>query len=167
MDGPVDLKNRVLAWLADEFNVSVKSLPKNAPLDWAIKAETQAPVKVALVVQKPRGRDVVAVTIGIALSPKHREALSKLSPGAREEFAVTLLTELMAMCPHCRVVAQPNPRDLHTILISRELYSEDITRQALMDASVTLVNMFLFTVLKLNQISQTARTPRGVEEGYM
>ncbi|BAA80700.1 conserved hypothetical protein [Aeropyrum pernix K1] len=167
MDEPLDLKNKILAWLADEFNVSVKSLPKNAPLDWAIKAETQAPVKVALVIQKPRGRDVVAVTIGIALSQKHREALSKLGPGAREEFAVSLVRDLIALCPHCRVIAQPNPRDLQTILISRELYSDSLTRQSLIDASVTLVNMFLVTVLKLNQLSQTVRAPRGVDEGYM
>ncbi|MCE4604150.1 MAG: DUF2299 family protein [Aeropyrum sp.] len=165
MDESIDFKTKILAWLAGDYNVSIETIPRNAPVEWAIKVEAKAPSRIAFVVQKPKSKEAVVLTMGIALSQKHRDVLAGLPSVEREKFSIELLQSLIMICPQCKVLAQPSPRELKTILISREITLEALSRQILVDSSTTLINMFIITVLRLNALGGGRQG--AVVEGYM
>ena len=160
-----DLREKVLSWLAEEFEVSTEQPPTAAPLDWVLKVSTRGPLKITMVAQKPRGREALVFTLGLALHPRHREMLGGLPERERVEFSSELLKTLYTMCPDCVIAAQPSIPQLNAILVTKILYLEEAGRAEVLKAARTLANMAVVAMIHFNSRFGAAQQPGG--EGFM
>ena len=161
------LRDSILSWLAEEFDVSSEQPPANAPIDWVLKATTKGALKIVVVVQKPKGRESVVLTLGLALHKGHLNALSSLGERERVEVAAGLVRRLIGMCPDCLVVPQPNVNSMKAILVTRILYPDRITKSEVLSSTRLLANMALYATLYLNEKLGTPTQKGSPGEGYM
>jgi hypothetical protein len=164
-EGEQDLKSRLLSWLAEEFDVSAEQPPANLPLQWAIKVSTKGPLKIVMVVQKPSGRDVIVATVAMALHQKHKEALLAMPERERALFVSDLLRGLYSLCPDCVIAAQPSVNRLESLVVTKFVYVEELTKPLILNTMKVLANMAVYTMLHLN--SRLGPLPAGPGEGYM
>ncbi len=145
-----DLKARLLAWLAEEFEVASEQPPPSLPLDWVLKVSTKGPLKIMLTAQKPRGRDAVAFTIGIALTERHRKAFMELPERERIRLVVDVVKVLYSMCPDCVISIQPSLQAFKAIAITRIIYNERLDRAEALQTAKVLANMAIVVMLHFN-----------------
>ena len=161
------LKEKILAWLAEEFDVSTGQLPANAPVEWAVKASVRG-ARIVVTVQKPRGRDAIVLTLGVGLGPKHREALSNMPDHERVKIMAELVKGLYTMCPDCSIAAQPSLEKPEVIIVTKAIYLDGgLVRGVLLSAARTLANMAVYIMIHVNVSLGLYGQRGGGGEGYM
>jgi len=170
VDEPV--KARILSWLAEEFDVASEPVPQSLPLEWALRVTTRGPTKVSAVVQKAKGKEYIAVTLGIGVSDFHRSRMAGLAREERLSLIREVQRDVLCLCPSCIVALQVNDDILQNVLVTRILYLEGLTRQALMDSVKTVINVVPIVsstlIARLGRpLGQDRGRSRGGHEGYM
>lgn len=165
-----DLKSKILSWLIDEFDVASEHVPPNLPLEWALRVTTRGPTRITAVVQKAKGKDSIAVTLGISVSEFHKSRMRELGREERLKLIHEVHRDVLHLCPSCIVVLQVDNDVLLNVLVTRILYVENLTRQALMDAVKTVIN--IVPVVSGAMIARLGKAEQGRERsgghaGYM
>lgn len=144
-------KQDVMGWLADEdFEVHLETPPQGAPVNWIIRAVSKIPVKANIILQEPREKpDRLVITLGVMVSDYHKAKMGELNDSERAILSYEILESLLSLCPDCLILLQPSLTDLQSIVITKILYEEEITRANLLSTVKTVVNMFSLLVLKL------------------
>ncbi|MEM1873051.1 MAG: DUF2299 family protein [Acidilobaceae archaeon] len=156
-------QEEVLRWLtAEGFSVRVESVPPFAPLDWLLLVEVPSIPRIHVAIQKPKARDdIVALGIGVALGPDHRDAFASLPRNERIAIASQILHDLVMFCRDCSVGLQPSLEELQFINVTKVLYASDLSREKLSTAVREMSNAFALIVSILNR----ELSIRGVELG--
>ncbi len=145
-------KQLILNWLLEEdYEVKAERIPPEAPIEWVLGVTVRAPVQVKLLVQKPKEKaDRIAVTLGVLVSPAHKEALA--SRGPIETFRVMgrIAEAILSLCPDCIFIVQPAPTKPENIVVTRILYAEELTRALLAKTARILVNSYILIITIMN-----------------
>ncbi len=146
------VRDEILGWLADEdFEVKLETPPPNAPVEWVIKATSKIPLKANLIIQQPKTKsDRIVVTLGVMVAEHHKKGLKELKPEERASLIYDLIGKLQSLCPECLVIAQPNPLAPESIVFTKIIYLENLSRQGFLDSIRVLVNMFSLVVMALS-----------------
>ncbi len=139
-----DIREKIIAWLVDEdHEVKVETPPKGAPIEWVLKVTAKIPPVLArVVIQQPSNKkDRIVVTLGVVVSPQHRDALSKLSLPKRQEVIHKILVDAYKLCPDCVIVVQPNYIDPQSIVITDIIYVDELTKPRLSSSIRKMTNM--------------------------
>lgn len=158
-------KQAILAWLVDEdYEVKSERVPANAPVEWVLGVTVRAPVQVKLLVQKPKEKaDRIAVTLGVLVSPAHKEALE--AKGSLEAFRITgrIAEAVLSLCPDCIFIVQPAPSKPENIVVTKILYEEELSRPLLASTIRMLVNTYILIITIMNSElgTITGHKPRG------
>ena len=165
-----DLKSKVLAWLAEEFDVTSEPVPPNLPLEWALRVTTRGPTRISAVVQKAKGKDSIAVTLGVSVSEFHKSRMREMNREERLQLIYEVHRDVLHLCPNCIVVVQANDDVLMNVLVTRILYVESLNRQELMDTVKTVINVVPLVsgamMARLGKAAQPGERSRS-HEGYM
>lgn len=162
------LKSRVISWLAEEFDVSSEPVPRNAPLEWVVKAYTKGPAKAVVVVQKPQGKDAVVLTLGVGVHEKHLEGLRRLSPEVRRMIMLEVHRGAVAACPVCAIMLQVDGDILRSVMATRVIYLDSLTRQELLDSIKMLLNVLaLVSSTLITKLGSPGGARVRHEQGFM
>ncbi len=147
-----NLRDKILAWLVDEdYEVKSETLPAEAPIEWALGVTVKAPIQVKLIVQQAKTKkDRIAVTLGVLVSPVHREALEERGPSETLRIMSRVIEAIIHACPDCLVLVQPSPAQPQNIVITRILYEEEVNRASLTRTIRVLVNAYLLIITVMN-----------------
>ncbi len=169
---PEIVKERVIAWLAEEdFEVKVETPPKEAPIEWAVRATSKVPAVVNIIVQQPRGKeDQLVLSLGVTVSEQHYRGLMRLKETDRAKLVYETLRDLTTLCPDCIIILQPSLIDLQRLIITKVLYTSSLDREKLMNSMRTLINMFGILSFKLSSslgVIPTGKKPSDTSLGYI
>ncbi|HID04871.1 MAG TPA: DUF2299 domain-containing protein [Aigarchaeota archaeon] len=136
-------KDKVIAWLTSAGFIVAPlntALPSNA--EWGLAVSTPPPVQVRLKIFGLNTGGIV-IGMGVNFSDKHREELIRLPVKERIRFSATMLDRVLSICPYCRIALQGGVTSPVALIAEILLFSDEITRQRLVDDSARLVNVFL------------------------
>ena len=164
------LKSKILSWLAEEFDVASEPVPPNLPLEWALRVTTRGPTRISAVVQKAKGKDSIAVTLGVSVSEFHVSRMRELRREERLRLIHEIHRDVLLLCPSCIVALQVEDDVLRNVLVTKILYLDTLTRQALMDTVKTLINVVpLVSGAMIARLGRAGRPQErsGGHAGYM
>ncbi len=146
------LREKIIAWLVDEdHEVKADAVPKGAPIEWILRVTVKVPVTVKILVQQPTAKkDRIVLSMGVVVSPSHREALMNLPKEERLRIMASIIEALTCLCPDCVVIVQPNPIDPQNVVVTSVVYTEGLTKAVLASRIRVLVNAFSILSTKLN-----------------
>ncbi len=139
-----NVREKIIAWLIDEdHEVKSDTPPKGAPIDWILKVTAKVPPVIArIVIQQPSNkRDRIIATLGVVVSPQHREKLMSLTPGERQEIVYRILNMAYQICSECVIMVQPSFIDPQSIVITEVIYHEELSRPRITASIRKLANL--------------------------
>ncbi len=140
----MSLKEEIIKWLKEEnLEISEIPIPKDAPIEWAINAMIAAPFRVAISIQRPKGKtEKFAFTMAVKVAEQHKEKIIKLSDQDRANMMGELLKNLYMMCPSCITIFQPDINNPDNIIVTKILYQDKITPSEVTDSIRILSNTY-------------------------
>lgn len=145
------VKDRIVSWASQEdYEVHLESPPQNIPLEWIIRLTSKVPISANVIVQKPKDKDFIVISMGVVLSKDHYEGLSKMKEGERAELVYGIVRDLNCLCPDCTIIVQPGIADFQRLLATRTLYVEGLTRESFMASVKIMVNILALLSLRLS-----------------
>ncbi len=148
------IKEKIIVWAAEEdFEAKIEATPKEAPIDWALRITSKAPITVNIIVQKPRGKESQLIaSLGVVVSEQHYNGLMGLKEKDRWEVVYSIIRDLTTICPDCYVIVQPSPVNPQRLLITKILYTDTLTKEKFLSTLRVLVNMFALLSLRLSAL---------------
>ncbi len=145
-------KQLILSWLVDEdYEVKAERVPPEAPIEWVLGVTVRAPVQVKLLVQKPKEKaDRIAVTLGVIVSPAHKEALASRGPLESFKIMGRVAEAILSLCPDCIFIVQPSPAKPENIVVTKILYGEELSRTLIAKTIRILVNAYILIITIMN-----------------
>jgi hypothetical protein len=146
------VKEQLIAWLAEEdYEVSVESPPKEAPVEWMLRVTSKVPVRVNIIIQQPRGKEgQLVASLGVVISEQHYQGLMSLPEKERALIVYEIVRDLTLACPECLVIVQPSLVDMQRLVVTRTLFVDELTREKVSNTIRVLVNMFSLLSLRLS-----------------
>ncbi len=135
----------ISSWLLSEgFRVEkLEPLPR-LKVAWGLNVYTPPPLVVNIKIFQPAGHeDRIVLLLGVNISPDHQRELNKLDDSERYRFMSKMLLDIIHLCPDCKFAIQPNMMSPKTIIVSKTLYYEELSRPKLVNEIVRLVNVFM------------------------
>ncbi|MCE4627978.1 MAG: DUF2299 family protein [Desulfurococcales archaeon] len=160
------VKDKIVSWASQEdYEVHLESPPQNLPLEWIVRLTSKVPISANVVVQKPKDKDFLVISMGVMLSKDHYEGLSKMKEGERAELVYSIVRDLSCLCPDCTIIVQPSITDFQRLLATKTLYIEDLTREGFMSTVKLMVNILALLSLRLStRFGPMPRTQRKPDE---
>ncbi len=135
------VKDDVASWLR-RAGFMVSELPTGqAPgALWVLGAQLGG---VRITVAGLGGVNALVFSIGIALSPQHAAAVSRLSAEERVRLSARVLRAIASVCPACRAGVQPSLAEPRAFVAQRILLLEALGPQTAVEYAMSLVNVYL------------------------
>lgn len=145
-------RDMILIWLAEEgLEAKVEPVPPGVAIEWAVSTFIPGPQRIGMMVQKPSGnRKYLVVSIGIMMSPEHREDVMKMSQQERALLFGQILRDVLMLCPDCSVALFPSLDDVQTINVASFIHEDNLSRESLMRSIRVLANVFMLIVAEIN-----------------
>lgn len=161
-------RDTILVWLAEEgLEAKVEPVPPGMAIEWAISTFIPGPQRIGMMVQRlGGGRKYVIVSMGVMVSPEHREELMKMSPQERALLSGQILRDVLALCPDCSVALFPSLDDLQTINVASFIHESSLNRESLMRSIRVLANIFMLIVAEIN-VTLMSKGLRKQREGMV
>lgn len=164
------LREKIISWLIDEdHEVKSEPIPPGAPIEWVLRVTAKIPpITANITVQQPSTKkDRIVMTLGVMVSPEHRNRLNDLRPVERIGVFSDVLKMIYSICPDCVVIVQPSLVDPQNIIVSKILYHEEVTRVIVAGNVRRLVNILSMISTVLNaRLNVTPKQARRRDEGF-
>ncbi len=134
-----ELKDLIASWLR-RAGFSVSELPPpGPPASWLLEA---ALAGVRLRVAGLPGVNAVSMSMGVAFSREHREAVSKLTVEERVRLTARMVGLLVTVCPDCRIAVQPSIAEPQGVVVEKILLAEETAAPTVASYATRLVNAY-------------------------